>query len=58
MRRMLAGGPGLIRVDDNGQLLLGVPMVHATPRYTAEEVRHMRLTQSNDVNVPLVSATF
>lgn len=58
MRRMLAGGPGLVRIDEHGRLLLGVPMVHSTPTYTREEVARMRLTQQVDVNIPLISGTF
>lgn len=57
LQRTLAGGPGLFRFDD-GQLLLGVPMVHTRPTYTAEEQEHMRLEQQTDLNIPLVSGVF
>lgn len=55
----LAGGTGLLRFDaDSHRVLLGVPMVGATPTYTAEEVARLHLTQTYDVHVPVVSATF
>jgi hypothetical protein len=38
--------------------LLGVPAVGATGTYTAEEIARLHLTQTYDVHVPVVSATF
>jgi hypothetical protein len=59
LSRMLAGGPGLLRFDGTaGQLLVGVPMVHSRPTFTAAEREALRLAPSADVHVPLVSATF
>lgn len=57
IRRTMAGGPGLVRFD-NGELLLGVPMVHATDSFTAEERAHMRLTGMVDYRIPVVSGAF
>ncbi|HJL15062.1 MAG TPA: hypothetical protein RMH99_05365 [Sandaracinaceae bacterium LLY-WYZ-13_1] len=57
VRRTLAGGPGLLRFDGDA-VLLGMPMVHSSPTFTAEERAHMRLTGSQDVRIPLVSGTF
>ncbi len=55
----LAGGMGVLRFDGgSSRLLLGVPVVGAMPTYTDEEVAHLRLTQTYDVHVPVVSATF
>jgi hypothetical protein len=55
----LAGGTGLLRFDtDARQVLLGVPMVGATPTYTEEEVAGLHLTQTYDVHIPVVSASF
>lgn len=54
-----AGGMGLIRFDATGQrVIVGVPIVSAMPTYTAEEVARLHLTQTYDVHVPVVSATF
>jgi hypothetical protein len=56
---LLAGGTGLLRFDaDTHRVLLGVPVVGATPTYTAEEIAHLHLTQTYDVHIPVVSATF
>ena len=57
LRRTLAGGPGLLRID-RGQVLLGIPMVYSTNTFTPEEREHMRLGQSSDVRVPVVSGVF
>jgi hypothetical protein len=55
--RVLAGGPGALRFH-NGQVLLGIPMVHSADSYTQEERAHMLLPQSADIRVPVVSGTF
>ena len=56
---VVAGGPGLIRFDtDSRQVLLGVPLVTAAGTYTAEELAALHLTQTYDVRVPVVSASF
>jgi len=56
-RRVLAGGPGLLRFDQ-GRLLLGVPMVSSQDTFTQEERAHMQLGVAQDVNVPVVSGVF
>ncbi len=56
---LLAGGTGLLRFDaDTHRVMVGVPMVGATPTYTAEEVAHLHLQQTYDVHIPVVTATF
>jgi hypothetical protein len=55
--RVLAGGPGLLRLD-RGQVLLGVPMISSADTYTPEERAHMQLPRMADVRIPLVSGTF
>lgn len=57
IQRTLAGGPGLLRVD-RGALLVGVPMVHSAPSFTAEERAHMRLGNMQDFRIPLVSGVW
>ena len=54
---LMAGGPGLLRFDGT-RVLLGVPMVQRLATFTAEEARTLRVTQSADVNVPVLSASF
>jgi hypothetical protein len=56
---LLAGGPGILRFDgEHRQLLLGVPLVHRRPTFTAAETDALNLGPATDVNVPIVSATF
>lgn len=57
MRRVLAGGPGLLRFDE-GRPLLGLPMVYGAPSLTQEEQQHLGVTGGQDVRVPLVSGVF
>ncbi|MGE0786144.1 MAG: hypothetical protein AB7S26_10675 [Sandaracinaceae bacterium] len=58
MRRVLAGGPGLLRFD-HGQPLLGVPMVYSSPTFTPEEQRRAGLNgNAQDLHVPVVSGVF
>lgn len=57
LRRVLAGGPGLVRFDRGG-VLLGIPMVHTAPSFTEEERAHMRFTGMQDFRIPVVSGVF
>jgi hypothetical protein len=57
MRRIMAGGPGLLRFDQ-GRILIGMPMVHGADTFTAEERTHMRFNRLMDVRVPVVSGVF
>lgn len=57
LRRTLAGGGGVLRFAD-GQLLLGVPMVHSADMFTQEERAHMMLGQASDLRIPLVTGTW
>ena len=56
----VAGGPGLVRFDGNGnRILLGVPTLGAMARYTPEELASMHvLQQEYDMQVPVLSGSF
>lgn len=55
----VAGGAGIVRFDTDGhRILLGVPVLGAIARYSAEELASLHVQQQYDVNVPVVSATF
>ncbi|MGF1466534.1 MAG: hypothetical protein ACFCGT_10400 [Sandaracinaceae bacterium] len=55
--RLLAGGPGLVRVD-RGRVRLGLPMLGGIARYTDEERAALNLPPASDLHLPLVSGAF
>lgn len=57
LRRTLAGGGGVLRFAD-GELLLGVPMVHSVDSFTQQERAQLMLGQASDVRIPLVTGTW